>query len=306
VDVQRARHVLQPFPTDGRTLARRSVTLLDREVAWLLHRAIYSQSRVDLFKSDWDPEEIARERTMGTYTPFDYIKSDEMDALIWCEGYAVWTVWSPAYSPIILGATRPPMAVIARDIMSLVEWLKDQGTRQARPTLDILNEFCARGSLLSIPNYAQLSRENVCASTGLLTDMFSIAVSAGRSEFGRDDLSILVDAVYEYLEFITYPGPDALWLGKRPLNPDKYKDLTGSLEDMTASFIYSGPFRFKLSTDPAEHLTLDNGKVLLFWEGKQFWTNEGETSLLFPGRGKFQKYKALTLGRYHCTLILLK
>ena len=225
---------------------------------------------------------------------------------MWFEEFAIWTVWARTYSPNLLGASRPPMAALARDIMSLVEALKNQGTLNVpQPMLEFLNRFCAYSSLFSIPSYAEQSRENIRASTGLLTDMFSIAVSAGRSDFGRDDRPDLDTFSNGYLEFVRYPGPDALRLGKRPLNRDAYKDLWGNLEDMTASFIDSGPYKIELSFHPSEHLTLSlDGKLRLFWEGPQYWTKEGEASLLYPGQPTFKKYKALTLGRYrtvHCS-----
>jgi hypothetical protein len=110
-DVLRARRALHPANRGG--LERRCITLLDREMAKLLHKAIFSKSRVELlFASDWSDGEVARDPWQNEprqfSTPFDYPRSNEMDALISFEDYIVWTVWSKDYSPNILGETRPP------------------------------------------------------------------------------------------------------------------------------------------------------------------------------------------------------
>jgi hypothetical protein len=195
------------------------------------------------------------------------------------------------------------MTAVARDVISLVQWMNNEGSHVARqllpgvrPLRDFLSEFCAYRSLFAITDYPLMSVENERASEGLLTDMFSIAVSGGRSDFGRDHLPNAGDI--SSLDMITFPGPDALRLGKPPVNPGAYKDLWGTLEDMTAAFINSGPYRVQLTQYPGEHLTLSaDGKLRLFWEGPEYWTKEGAASLLYPGQKTFGKYRALTLGR---------
>jgi hypothetical protein len=135
--------------------------------------------------------------------------------------------------------------------------------------------------------------------------MFSIAVSAGHSDFGRDEI-LPNPGKINYRDVINFPGPDVLRLGKRPMNQDAYKDLWGTLEDLTASFINSGPYEVQLSPYPGQHLTLSgDGKLRLFWEGREYWTKEGDASCLYPGDKMFRKYKALTLGRYALTLVEL-
>jgi len=71
--VQRARKVLAA--ANGQSLERRSITLLDRKMARLLYGAIFSQSRLDLFKSDWDPAETANDATKGIFVPHSITSS---------------------------------------------------------------------------------------------------------------------------------------------------------------------------------------------------------------------------------------
>jgi hypothetical protein len=72
----------------------------------------------------------------------------------------------------------------------------------------------------------------------------------------------------------------------------------GTLEEMKAYFINSGPYQIELSTFPSEHLTLSSlGKLRMFWEGPKFW--EAGEKPLYPGHHTFMKYKFLTLGRYY-------
>jgi hypothetical protein len=126
---------------------RRSITLLDRDMAQLLHRAIFSNSRVK--PVNWNDTEAATDASragqQGSCMPFDYPLSDEMDALIAFEDYMVSTVWSTRYSTMLLKGTRPPMTAVARDIITLVNSLKGLGNMDVpastRPLQDVLSKF---------------------------------------------------------------------------------------------------------------------------------------------------------------------
>ena len=53
--VERARDILRAAKTV--LGARPTITLLDREMAKKLHQAIFSKSRIDLFKTDWTEDD---------------------------------------------------------------------------------------------------------------------------------------------------------------------------------------------------------------------------------------------------------
>jgi hypothetical protein len=270
-------------------------------MARILHAAIFSKSRIDLFKTDWteDGVDVPDIRRTSPWTPFDYSTSDEMCPLIWCENYTVFTLWSRYYSSSILGTDRPPMAGIARDIITLIDYLNQRYSSE--PLLNHLKDF--RSPLFSIPPPLVPSLDIDWASRGLFADMFTIASAHGHSAYGRDDLKLpnsgTVSLNRSRLESIKFPGPDALRLGKLPVDRDSgtAKQLWGTLEEMKAYFINSGPYKIQLSTRASDHLTLSNqGKLRVFWEGAKLW-DEGGDKPLYPGHKTFIKYKYLTLGR---------
>ena len=300
-DVARARKTLIAAKSQPDT--RFSITLLDREMARILHSAIFSKSRINLFKTDWTEDDVDVRDVLrsSSWTPFDYPICDEMSPLLWCEEYTVFTLWSRNYSSSILGTDRPPMAGIARDIITLIEHLSEGQTYLSEPLLNHLKDF--RSPLFSIPPPLLRSLDIDWASRGLFADMFTIAIAHGNSAYGRDDLRVpnsgAVSINRTRLESVKFPGPDALRLGKSPVDRDSgtAKQLWGTLEEMKAYFINSGPYKIQLSTRASDHLTLSNqGKLRVFWEGPKLWV-EGGDKPLYPGHKTFIKYKYLTLGR---------
>lgn len=272
-----------------------------------LHQAIFSKSRIDLFKTDWteDDTHVPNERQVILnpqipQTPFDYPPSEEMDPILWFEEYTVSSLWSGGYSSTILGNDRPPMAAAARDIISLISYLNVPlspfMTSPDGTLFNLLKEF--RTSLFSIPPPLSQSFDREWASRGLFADMFFIATANGRSTYGRDDLAPNAKGIWYFnrgeLEVMTYPGSDSLRLGKVPVDTAALKDIWGTLDDLKASFIDSGPYKIQLSTDAEHHLTLSSqGKLRIFWEGPKFRHDTG----LYPGQNTFRKFKYLTLGR---------
>jgi hypothetical protein len=85
-----------------------------------------------------------------------------------------------------------------------------------------------------------------------------------------------------------------------PLDPSTISPY-GSLQDIDAHFILSGPFKINLTNKFGEHFTLNEKKELLvYWEGL-----DSDEYLLqpFPGRG-WEKYQFNTLGRLILSLLL--
>ena len=239
-------------------------------------------------------------RQGSPWTPFDYPSIDEIMPILLCEEYTVFTLWSPCYSSSILGADRPPMEGVVRDIISLVNYLTHDGSRVQKPLLEHLKAF--RTPLFALPPPLNQSIDMEWASLGLFADMFTIAIVRSRhTDYGRDNLKTGGSLVWGTgrLPSILYPGLDALRLGKSPVPKENgtTKQLWGTLEEMKAYFINSGPYEVVLSTSPSDHLTLNSqGKLRVFWEGLEFWAKGGERPL-YPGVQMFEKYKYMTLGR---------
>lgn len=277
-------------------------------MAQTLHRAIFSKSREkSLFKTDWTEADMDDQVGLQIFpsTPFDYPSCEEAKPLLWCEEYIVFTLWSRRYSSSILGPDRPPMAGVARDIITLIDYLNNEwmrGTLSRQPLLSHLKEFNL--PLFSLPPPLNKSLDPEWASRGLFADFFNIAIALGRRDYGRDGLEDLNSAGSMsfgsgVLEPILYPGPDALKLGRSPVPRDDgtIKQLWGTLDEMRAVFINSGPYEIVLSTSPSDHLTLNSyGKLRVFWEGPSFWV-DGIGKSLYPGHDTFAKYKWLTLGK---------
>jgi len=91
--------------------------------------------------------------------------------------------------------------------------------------------------------------------------MFTIAIARCRSDWGQDELhppsKNSLHFNRESLDFITYPGSDPLRFGKL-VDRDASKGLWGTLDEMKAYFINSGPYELELSTRPSDHLTLSS------------------------------------------------
>lgn len=312
---------------------RRSLTLLDREMAKILHNTLFPNVGVKLFDGEANGDENpAREIPPTSLTPFDYPADPTIDTLMRFEEYVVFTMWSESYSTSLLGSDRPPMAAVARDLISLVLYLqgfmsqgietrdkKKKGKKEKIPLLsaviqppmailEVLKCFCADRELFSI---SPTVRESIAQSErisrlGFLVDLLTLAISLGRTDYGRDELRVriipssnrILGGVSD-LEFLMWPGPDTLQLGKPPLERAAFKDLWGSLTDMTAAFIDSGPYSIELSERASDHLTLSSrGRLRVFWEGPKFWKAVGENTPLFPGHHTFVVYKTHRLGRY--------
>jgi hypothetical protein len=181
-DVKLARETLHAAKTQRG--GRLAITLLDPEMAKILHRAIFSKSRIDSLKTDWTEADVDVEdvRRNVPWTPFNYSSSEEIEPLLWCEEYVVCTLWSRHYSSSILGEDRPPMAGVARDIISLITYLA-HSYFQPRPLLDCLKDFPT--PLFSIPLSPSPSVDMEWASQGLLADMFGVAIARGHTVYGR-------------------------------------------------------------------------------------------------------------------------
>jgi hypothetical protein len=187
------------------------------------------------------------------------------------------------------------MAAVACDIVEMVQHL--ELPRQPRPILNCLQEVFFERSLRSIPDYRRMAAADWdLASGGFFLDLFRIAIARPPNGEGWDKKRQVMKETsishWMMLERTRYPGGDVLRLGRLPVHQTVLQGLYGSLENMKASFICSGPFKLALTTYPSEHLTLsNNGKIRLFWEGRS------QVSAL-PGAKSFLRYKKHTLGGF--------
>jgi len=213
-----------------------------------------------------------------------------MEPLLRCEEYTVYILWDRHYSSSILGQDRPPLAGVARDIITLAENLS-RTRLDPQPIVECLKEFY--DTLFSIPPPLNQSLDREWAARDLFADFFSLAIAHwGPTDHGRDDFEREGGLFLgrHGLQSIKYPGPDALRLGKSPVDREHgtVNGLWGTLEEMKAYFINSGPYKIELSTTPEEHLTLSStGKLRVFWEGPDLWAERGAKPL-YPGHATFK------------------
>lgn len=286
------------------------VTIVDPRIMAKLHEAIFRHSRQSPYQLNWlkiwekiaDPDNIPQE-LKGFFTLRDdngySIAMEAVPALHFMELMAK-CVWDPrlTYSSKALGnESRPPMIEVALDIIDLVQYLV---SLEGRKPEDIAS--CLRKSRLSFKFrsfQAGLPDDDDRVMYGYITDLFSTIISSDTDDMQWEGYDwwmseVEADMSLQNKQREIIPGPDALGLGKQPLDPQEAR--FGSLDDLRASFITAGPFRFTLTQYRSQHLTLTNeGEIRLFWEGPDHFHNLRGVEL--PGRKSFGFYYAHTLGR---------
>ena len=188
------------------------------------------------------------------------------------------------------------MAAVALDMISLVKFLKNIGS-EPLPRTKILESFLQSQELLTIETAVKDRIDVNWASEGFLLDMFRIVIARRYSQDGWDHkLKSRSENQQTFhprrllLEFTTFPGGESLNLGHSPIADAERMGLFGSLADMKASVIAAGPYQLILTSNPANHFTLnDEGKIRIFSE-------DPDKRLGVPGR-TFRRYKSHTLGR---------
>jgi hypothetical protein len=288
-----AKDVQESFALLGSTdTCRESITLLDRRIADSLHKALFGLSSKPLFKVDTNSSDV---QFQGNQTPYDYPQwNDEAFPLMWCEEFTVQCIWALAYSSEVLGkSARPSMVAVALDMIDMVTYLN--GLETPRRRTDCLQSFFTSHQWRSIPEETRGNIDTNWASEGYLHDLFRIVIAWRYSQDGWDALreppvnELSFTPRRLLLEFTSFPGSGSLNLGKSPMERSAMEQLYGSLEDMKASFISSGPYKLAITANPANHLTLNNRReIRLFCE-----TIDERGGV--PGRS-FRRYKTHTLG----------
>jgi hypothetical protein len=252
---------------------RSTVTLLDRRVAEKLHDALFSPSLCYRpFLTDWHPTDELRTPSVDSVSPFDYdTASLETYPLIWTEDMAA-HIMARSYSPSILGKfAKAPMAAIVLDIIDLVTYLRSIPTTESKSVATWLTEFLDCHRLRSIPKTKDLDVN--WAVKGYLADMFTIVTCFANvySDWLRRGLNEPWNGGFfnelnktrsSWVHVKKFPGPH-LFLADPPIESITH----GSLDDLNAGFICSGPFKFKLTKNINEHLQLSNQReICLYWE----------------------------------------
>lgn len=288
---------------------RLRVTLLDRHIVEKLFKALFRQSvNRPILHSDWDAEkeyeEGDRYPSAELFSPFDYIShTPETSVYRWCEEFVVQYIWRPDYSSANFGNdVRPPMAAVAYDIILMVTYLASLPRYPERVLADCFKKFLSshKRKLCSISIGANFDWNWACR--GYLWDLFNIIIMDSLSENGLDRYSPkrLTDVKDEaefvkvtWIEHAKFPGGDAIGIGESPVDPDHSKELYGSLEDMRASFICSGPFKIALTTNLSDHLMMKNRKLMIYCDKSSKTRSRGH----IPGARYYGPYVEHTLGK---------
>jgi len=292
-------------PSVLRKRDRVRLTLLDRHVVNKLYRAVFKKGQPPVLYSDWDttkdpPTAFPNAQSIS---PFDYV-AHTVDTLIyrWCEEFVVQTVWKSDYSSKIFGAQRPPMAAVAFDLILLVKHLSQLPRYPEQPLSRCFRTFLRRRTLHSLSIGPGFDFDWACR--GYLWDLYNILVhykltQNGLDKYGKtppDDEAEYINVTW--VEQAKFPGGDTLGI-ECAVDHEQVKKIFGSLADMRASFINSGPFELALTTNLSDHLTMKNRKILLYCDKpSRLRRDRGH----IPGAGYYGPYTKQTLGRYAMSL----
>jgi len=264
----------------GDVVERTEMTFLDRPLAAKLHKSLYHGEQFSPgFETDWTPGREA-ENSTGRVSPFDYDSTTEQTfPMLWAEDFVILSVWEKKYSGSIIGTTiKPPMAAVVLDMIALVDFLKS--IKEQRMIIQWLTEFVRNNQLRSsLPDH---DIDVDWAGRGYIADLFSIVAclectsDTGPPPFpaGHDSRQKIKLPPSYYAR--TIPGFGVLIPVQKPVSTAALNP-SNSVEQLSARFIQSGPFKLQVTRELAEHLTLDDRNQLRVF---QYWGNS-----LTPGKG---------------------
>jgi len=257
------------YPRNIITSNRATITLLDTPLAAKYVAALYPRSNESVSTS--------------IIPAFGYnTASIKTYSLVWVENFVVYHVWNKYYSSSILGEeTRPSMAAVVMDMLDMIYYFKSiDGSTRPKPLSEWLADFLASHSLQSLSRDKDFDQKWACE--GYLADLFSIvaclprdeystlgppaelgwdpdvaATISGRISVGRSSTSLLSNSL---------PGPQVFSF---PDMPPVEKEGFVSLEDLDASFIESGAFRFRLTNRIGQHLTVDSDNNIYLYKNAE-------------------------------------
>jgi hypothetical protein len=259
----------------GEPEQRERITLLDRSVAERLHKAIFGERyKGARFLTDWSegPKWLILVGDKNSVTPFDYDPhASETQLFLRVEAFITTETLDPYFLRSALCDPRPSIVPIALDVVDLICYLASLPTQQPpshkSKTIDqYLSDFIQDRELRSvvkpISNLVrtyQVQPEAVGRDKVVLRYLADMLKSA----------TLLPDDSHWEVLGRRFPGPDLL-LGASPSTPSS--SLTQIfLDDFTADFICSGPFRLIAADDIRHHLRLtEKNEIQLFLNSAEF------------------------------------
>jgi hypothetical protein len=191
--------------------------------------------------------------------------------MIWVRNFVTEYVWEENYSSTVLPMPRPPVAAVITDMLSLISFLKSSQTLlHSKSVVSWLKEFVRVTSLCSI---RQDDVDKDWLVRGYLADMFCVVAgcpslpSGGLppSGYGWDKHRGNKETLIA-LDDETTPA-QLLFFNLEPPISAAASDPSVSLEDLDASFILSGPFRFAVTHRIDRHLSLNSQNRILIYSG---------------------------------------
>lgn len=248
----------------GESEQRERITLLDRFVAVQLHEAIFSeQYGGPRFLKDWaDGPKWLVLRSAGSITPFDYDPlASETRLFMNTETFITTEILDPYSLRSSLCNPRPSMVPITLDIIDLVTFFRSlPPTGPSKRVDEWLSDFLTKHQLRTVDAVVEINRVDSAAEH-------------------KKVIRYLVDM----LKSVTYLPDDSHWevlgrtfpsahfiLGDSPSTPSS--SLTQIfLDDFTADFICSGPFKLIPTEDIRQHLRLtEKHEIQVFLNFAQF------------------------------------
>ena len=249
---------------------RQRITLLDRLIAKQLHEAMFGEHyggpRV---LTDWDdgPKWLVL-GSAGSITPFDYDLSESETRLFMdMETFIATEVLDPYFIRSALCDPRPSMVPIALDIIDLVTFFRVLSPTGPSKRIDEwLSEFLTKHKLRTANEVLEEDSPNEPKRViRYLVDIL------------RNVTSLLDD---DHWEVLGRTFPDAHFVLGDPPSTLSSSLTPIFLEDFTADFICSGPFKVIQTEDIRQHLRLtEKHEIQLFLHFEKFLSMYNNHSL---------------------------
>jgi hypothetical protein len=265
-------------------------------------------------------------------SPFEYNPfTAESEPLRTVEDLCVNCVWSKGYSSTTLGSqesdseTRPAMAAVVTDMIAMMKFFSNIVNKPAAEIqLPLSLEECF---ILFVEEVELCSVERQkgnpdLPTEGYLWDLFTVIVCITRYSRERQGWKpqrkqstisdphiptyLLPNPAENPAKFQYFPGGAVLGIERSPVvgGPSRIQtneisslQSAGSLEELDANYIHSGPYRLKITKDIGAHLTLNNeGYIMLYFNPVLSYQKILHARPAVPG-DDFSSYKTHNLGK---------
>jgi hypothetical protein len=193
------------------------------------------------------------------------------------------------------------MAAVILDMVDLIDFLKS--IEEPKTIIAWLTEFVRNNQLRSVLRDQDIDVD--WAARGYIADLFSIVAclectSSGPPPF-RVGLDFQVGHQVARYYTTTIPGHGVLIAPPKPVSTAAASDPRNSVDQLSASFIHSGPFKLKATRMLAEHLTLnDSNRFRVF----QYWGNHMTPRESVGDNSSLRVYRNHALRGYPTTFML--